>query len=86
LSLVVVHLPRFINEIEEHFHATQIRVVGQSWDFHCSFLTHSEYIIVTASRISISIRSLWFHRVDNANYWCALYNACHSGGTSCRLR
>ncbi|KAF8473650.1 hypothetical protein DFH94DRAFT_137259 [Russula ochroleuca] len=38
----IVHLPRFINEIEEHYHA--IHVTFRGWGFHLSLQSRSEYI------------------------------------------
>jgi hypothetical protein len=38
----VVHLPRFISEIGEHYYA--VHAAFQEWTFHLSFLTQSEYI------------------------------------------
>jgi hypothetical protein len=38
----IVHLPRFINEIGEHYHI--IYVAFLKWDFHLSLLTQAEYI------------------------------------------
>jgi hypothetical protein len=38
----IVHLPRFISEINEHYHA--VHAAFQEWTFHLSFLTQSEYI------------------------------------------
>ena len=37
----IVHFPRFINEIEEQYHA--VHVVFQGWHSHLWLLTHSEY-------------------------------------------
>jgi hypothetical protein len=37
----IVHLPRFVNEIEEHYHA--VHVTFGSWASHLSLLTQSEY-------------------------------------------
>ena len=39
---MVVHIPRFINEIEEHYHV--VHVVFQAWLFHLSLLSQSGYI------------------------------------------
>jgi len=39
---LVVHLPRFINEIEAHYHA--VHVTFRDFDIRLSFLTQSEYI------------------------------------------
>ena len=41
LSPLIVHLPRFINEIKEHYHA--VHVVFQGWQSHIWLLTRSEY-------------------------------------------
>ena len=38
----IVHLPRFISEIDEHYYAAH--AAFQQWTFHLSFLTQSEYI------------------------------------------
>lgn len=37
-----VHLPRFINEIEEHYHTAHL--VFQGWIFRLSLLTHLEHV------------------------------------------
>ena len=42
LQVPIVHLPRFINEIEEHYHA--IHVEFYEWCFCLSLQTQSEYI------------------------------------------
>ena len=39
---LVVHLPRFISEIEEHYHV--VHVVIKTWDFHLSLSAQSGYI------------------------------------------
>jgi hypothetical protein len=38
----IVHLPRFIDEIEEHYHAVEVDFL--QWDFRLLLLTQSEYI------------------------------------------
>ena len=37
----ITHLPRFIDEIKEHYHV--VHVALQDWHFHLSLLTQSEY-------------------------------------------
>ena len=45
---LVVHLPRFFNEIEEHYHAVYVAIVEEvglwKWVFRLSLLTQPEYI------------------------------------------
>jgi hypothetical protein len=56
IRLPIVHLPRFINEIKEHYRA--VHVTFRQWLFHVSLLTQSEYIGHYKLRFNLG-RILW---------------------------
>jgi hypothetical protein len=57
----ILHLPRFINEIKEHYHA--IHVGFEEYHFLLSLLTHSEY--VSQSKPRFSFGPVWKDNPDS---------------------